>query len=315
MPNASHTFSDHIAYAQEASAKARQKRVINSVALAFLGIVSALIPALAGVEFTLAFSVMDMIFGAEVPSDPVPFQVYVLSGSAMVAVVALHVFIEKNPNHPAIRLIDKAAPYGLLLFFAGLIALYASSNFHGGDTGTAVPLSDAELFGDETPIETGNSALAPWLDTLIGLGLGALIIVNVAVIHRMIAIVREKLPALLEGRARLNGILNHAKSVLHRGKTCIDTKREIERRRAITPEDLALETTADIEAAIAPTIRKLSGMILKSASNRPNSGGSRGNSKSGLPVDAPEPKDIATFIQTVEDLISSLPTKLVKLFR
>ena len=315
MPNTSHTFSDHIAYAQEASAKARQKRVINTVALAFLGLVIAVIPALAGVEFTLAFSVMDMIFGAEVPSDPVPFQVYILAGSAMVAVVALHVFIEKNPDHLAIRLIDKAAPYGLLLFFVGLIALYASSNFHGVDTGSAIRLSDAELFGDELPIETGNGAPAPWLNTLIGLGLGALIIVNVAVIHRLIAAVREKLPALLEERARLNSILNHAKCVLHRGKKCVDAKREIERRKAVTPEDLALETSADIEAAIAPTVRKLSAMIQKSASNRPSSGGARGNSKSGLPADAPEPKDIAAFIKTVEDLIASLPTKLVKLFR
>ncbi|MCJ2186241.1 hypothetical protein [Novosphingobium beihaiensis] len=315
MPNAPRTFSDHIAYAQEASAKARQSRVINTVALAFLGIVVAIIPALAGVEFTLAFSVMDMIFGAEVPSDPVPFQVYVLSGSAMVAVVALHVFIEKNPHHLAIRLIDKVAPYGLLLFFVGLIALYASSNFHGVDSGAAIPLSDAELFGDEPPLETGNGSPAPWLNTLIGLGLGALIIVNVSAIHRLITIVREKLPALLEERVRLNAILQHATLLLHRGKACIDARREIERRRATTPEDLALEAAADIEAAIAPTLRRLSAMIQKNTSNRPSSGGSRGNSNPGLPTNAPDPKDIETFIQTVGDLTDSLPTKLVKLFR
>jgi|GEM_PF-4931616 len=315
MPNTGHIFSDHIAYAQAASTKARQKRVINTVGLTFLGIVAALIPALAGVEFTLTFSVMDLIFGAEVPSDPVPFQVYVLSASAMIAVVALHVFIEKNPNHPAIKLIDKAAPYGLLLFFIGLIALYASSDFYSLDAGADIALSDAELFGDDVSLATDTNAPAPWLDTLIGLGLGALVIVNVAVIHRLVGLVREQLPKLLEERARLNGIDENAKLVLHRSKTGIDAKREIERRKATTPEDLALETTADIEAATAPTMRKLVKLLQHTSANRPKRGLFGFSKQSTLPADAPEPKEIAAFIETMEARIDSLPSKLVKLFR
>lgn len=249
------------------------------------------------------------------PSDPTPFQVYILAGSAMVAVVALHVFIEKSPNHVAIRLIDKAAPFALLVFFVGLIALYASFDFHGLDGGTDIPLSDAELFGDEVLLEASNDASAPWLNTLIGLGLGALIIVNVSAIHRLISIVREKLPKLLEERARLNGVIEHAKRILHRGKAHIDAKREIERRRTITPEDLALETTADIEAATAPTIRKLAELQQRTSANRPKLGQPGLSKKSALPDDAPEPKEIAAFIETVEAQLESLPSKLVKLFR
>lgn len=315
MPNTPHTFADNIAYAQEASTKAKQKRVVNTVAVLFLGIVTAIIPMLVGVEYALAFSVMDMIFGAEVPSDPVPFQVYILSASAMLAVVAVHVFIEKNPKHPAIRLIDQAAPYCLWLFFIGLFALYASTKFQGVDAGADILLSDAELFGDDVLIGADISSPAPWLNTLIGLGLASLIIVNVVVIHRLIGIVREKLPALLEERARLNGILALAKRILHRGKASVDAKREIERRKAITPEDLALEATADIEAATAPTTRKLSRLVQQTSANRPMSGLRAITQQNALPVDAPDPKEIAVFIEKLEALLASLPTKLVKLFR
>jgi len=262
MANVTHTFSDDITYAQKASAKAQQQRMLNTVAIAFMGFALALIPGLAGVEYTLTFSVMDMLFGAEVPNDPVPFQVYVLSGSAMVAVVALHVFIEKHPKHLAVRLIEKAAPFGLLLFFAGMIALFASTDFHGLDAGSDIPFSDAELFGDDPAIGASPGGASPWLDMLIGIGLGSLIIVNVAVIHRLIGLVRDKLPKLLDERARLTGIVRMAKRVLHRGKAGVDAKREIERRRAVTAADLALETTADIEAAIDPTMRKLSKMAI-----------------------------------------------------
>ena len=315
MSKTAHTLSDNIDYAQKASTKARQKRVSNTVRFAFTGILFCLIPTLVGVEYALTFSIMDLLFGAELPTDPTPFQVYVLAGSAMMAVVAMHVFIEKHPKHPAVLLIDKVAPYGLVLFLAGLVALFTSVDFHSLDAASIEPLSDTELFGDPVLSDSGSGALASWLDTLIGIGLGALIIVNVSVIHKLITIVRDNLPKLVEERALLNAIIRTAKRILHRGKTHIDAQREIKRRGNTTPEDLALETSADIEAAVAPTVRKLSKMLDKDQANRPASNGQGSSKASGLPADAPLPKDIAAFIKEVEALTASLPTKLVKFFQ
>ena len=312
MSNLVQTFSDHVSYAQKAQTKAHQHSVGNTINLAFLGLVSLLIPTLAGVEFTLAFSVMDLMFGAELPSDPVPFQVYILSASAMVAVVALHVFIEKNPKNLAIRAIDMAAPFCLLFFFVGLLALYGSVDFHGLDGGASEPLSDAELFGEIVPTdETGSG----WLDGLIGLGLGALVIVNVSVIHRLIAIIRDKLPPLMEKRSQLRGIIRSAKSILEHAKPCIDTQREVDRRKAVSAEDLALETSADIEAAVAPTMRKLAHLSRQNLPNRPATGGQAPIGSAALPFDPPAPDDVSAFMDAMEARLQSLPSKLVKLFQ
>ena len=108
MASVSQNFYDQQSYAQKVRAQIKPEKIKIQVSLWFMLITATIIPVLGGFEFSLAFSVMDLLFGAELPSDPVPFNVWMLSGSAMIAVIAMHVFIEKQLNHIAIKLIDKA---------------------------------------------------------------------------------------------------------------------------------------------------------------------------------------------------------------
>lgn len=316
MTSISQNFYDQLSYAQKALAQIKSEKINIQIRLWFMLITAMIIPVLGGFEFSLAFSVMDLLFGAELPSDPVPFNVWMLSGSAMIAVIAMHVFIEKQPNHIAIKLIDKASPYALVMFFVGMIALYAQMDFQTVQTGSDIILDDNVLFGEADPtLATHDNEASPSLNILIGLGLGGLILVNVSVMHRLISHVRDRLPPLLEKRSQLKAIIISANKILDGTKVMVETARDIERRKSTSAEDHALETSADIEAAVAPTMRKLSVLSRIYKSIRPGGGHTLDKVDNVLPHGTPPASEIDAFIVGMEERLSKLPSRLVKLYR
>mgnify|MGYP003117687101 CR=1 FL=1 len=316
MASISQNFYDQLSFAQKALAQIKPDKISTYVRIWFMAVTAMIIPILAGFEFTLAFSIMDMLFGAELPSDPVPFNVWMLSGSAIIAVIAMHVFIERHPNHIAIKMIDKAAPFALLLFFIGMIALYATMDFQTVQAGSGAVLGDDVIFGEVDPVLTPQESPSyNWLNILIGLGLGGLILVNVSVMHRLISHVRDRLPPLLEKHSQLRAITLSAKKIISGTKVMIETARDIERRGSISAEDHALETSADIEAAVAPTMRKLSVLSRIYKSIRPGGGHTLDTVEDVLPHGTPPAPEIDAFIGDMEERLTKLPSRLVKLYR
>ena len=197
-----------------------------------------------------------------------------------------------------------------------MIALYAQMDFQTVQAGSDIILDDDVLFGEADPtVAMHDNGAASLLNILIGLGLGGLILVNVSVMHRLISHVRDQLPPLLEKRSRLKAITVSSQKIVDGTKVMVETARDIDRRKSTSAEDIALETSAEIEAAVAPTMRKLSVLSRIYKSIRPGGGHTLDTVDDVLPHGTPPAPEIDAFINGLEERLSKLPSRLVKLYR
>lgn len=296
--------------AQETKAEAMGALVL--VTCTIVGFLAAigLLPVLGAFELGLTFNLMMDMFGPEVPGAGIPATVWLMSLATLIAIIGHHLLHYKYPESRALALLDKSAPVMVLLFFIGLVALYALSDV------AHVPGADAIAFDDDLfdapPPEGGGigETIASYFDLFAGLSLGGLAIVNLAVMNFIVGKVREKLPALLNERRIALAKLRAASCIIKNIRLLSETKRERERLEAKTADDLALEATASIEAALAPTLRELNKVKVRGLSVKPKGRIIFARRNTKLPQPMPQPAVIDDFAADVTAKLAALRDEL-----
>ncbi len=296
--------------AQETKAEAMGALVLVTCTIVGLFAALGLLPVLGSFELGLTFNLMMDMFGPEVPGAGVPATVWLMSLATMIAIIGHHLLHYKFPESRALALLDKSAPIMVLFFFIGIVALYALSEV------AHVPGADAVAFDDDLfdapPPESGGigETIASYFGLFAGLSLGGLAIVNLAVMNFIVGKVREKLPRLLNERRIALAKLKASNRIIKNIRLLSATKRERVRLEAKTPDDMALEAAAEIEAALAPTLRELNKVKVRGSSATPKGRTIFARRNRKLPQPMPQPAFIDDFVADVTAKLGALRDEL-----
>ncbi|OAO00367.1 hypothetical protein A8B75_18685 [Sphingomonadales bacterium EhC05] len=314
MP-ASNTYYDQMIYAENALVKKRKELLKTSLWLAALGLLAALAVGLGVFEVTLTFTLMNEIYGPELPGEATPTNVIILSGATLVAVAGYEVLKNKQSSHPALNFLENSAYYMVPIFFIGMLITFGMSDIVSAPVNDEIVLDGDSLI--DTP-EDGSGGFSELIQSIIGtfssLALGGLVILNLLTISTIIDTIRTKLPVLLERRLLAKDAIAKAQAFIASTGSLAAVKRETARLDRKS-NDLDLEAAAEIEKTVAPTLRTLSKMKIRQKQSNPSQPDPLARRNANLPHPLPDQKLIDTFVSELETKLSKLSGLFSSIFK
>lgn len=299
------TLLDEIAYAQNTRAQARKERLAAGLSLGALGMGAGLVAGLSVFEVGVAFTLMNEIYGPELPMEETPFHIILMSAATLAGVVGFEVLKVFKPESKALRGLELVGYIAVPIFFGGMLVTFGMSEI-AGDAAPSSDLlfDDAMLFDEPGPVPSGWDE---FLGTISSLSLGSLMIINLIAISKLVQLLRTKLPIALKAWSASNAVLKRAKAFLTKAKELTATRSAIARLDETITTDLSATSAGAIERAAAPTLRTLNIIKLRQ-NNRQEPPSKRLESRDDkLPHPLPEPRLLDAFTKALDAKIKQLP--------
>ncbi len=312
------TGIDPIIYCQSAKTGA-YKTLLKTKFITVAMIMAAcltLIPL--SIELALTFTIIDMNFGADLPDDPTPIKVYILSFATISAIIAFHVLMLNDGEHPLAQLLRKISRVMVFFYFIGMFLLFSTTetgNLMDGDlSGILSGLGSEESVADSSGEMLNNiiAVIKPYLGLVSSLALGGLVFVNLAVVDALISFIKDNLLDVIEKKKTANSIL---KKITEFSQLTDDLIGMVGKRVALEtiPEKVhASKAAAMCEAAMKPTLRVLKKIHFLKTNEVANDDIILERHGSLLPDLMPSAKELKTFIESLEALIAKLPQIIKK---
>jgi len=304
------TLSDQVAYAQNAFAEAGRALLPATLSLFFVGLLAFGTLGLVAFEMTVSYTVMHEVFGPELPDQPTPLSVLILSAATLVGVAGFHVMKAKNPDNRAFKLLERLAPVLLVFFFVSLVAVYGLHEAVNSASQDSVVLTDGTI----APA-SDSGFLSGLFKMLTGFSLGGLVVVNLVVIHSLIEKIQQVFPGALAKFQNARLTRKVAKAFLTNISLRSAAQRERNTQVSVAPEAQAETAAGEIEAALAPTLRELSKITARDANQPIDPSDPMAVRDPNLPHPAPDAEAIERYLAAMEDDLAALPSKLTPLFQ
>ncbi len=301
---------DPIVYCQNAKVEAN-KTLIKVQFVTFVMILAACLTVIPlAIELALIFTIINMNFGADLPDDPTPIKVYILSFATISALIAFHVLMLKDGEHPLAQLLRKISRIMVFFYFVGMFLLFSTtdmSNLMDGNLGSL--FSGADEF-TESSGETLNGFIAfikPYLGLVSSLALGGLVFVNLAVVDALFSFIKNHLEKVIEQKENAKSILQKISEFTDLTNDLVKLENERTALENVTDDTHILTASAHCENAIKPTLRALKKIHFLKTNEAANDEAILETHGSHLPDPLPSARELQKFIRDIEGLIKKLP--------
>lgn len=265
------------------------------------------------IEVTLLFTVIDMMFGAALPSDPTPLPVIILSLASVAMIAGFHILLEKHKGSRIAETMRGIARAALPVYFLCIFAVFIFHGLEMGDGGTFA----LNGFVDAEPGFTAwvLQAIEPYITLLMSLAFGGVIFVTLAVADNLISQMRQRIPQIIMDRHTARATLAHVERFLSLIDELIEVEQQKQALQSVTEPQLALRVAAEVSILIQEPLREFKKVHFEIDGMQPGDSPLPPTEASHLPHPLPKSEVLKAFIDACDALVQRLPVLTLSAMR
>ncbi|WP_340149005.1 hypothetical protein [uncultured Sneathiella sp.] len=292
-----------IAFAKRRKVKAQAYLVWCQILLMLMALGLGVVAFTTGLEYVLLFFIIDETFGAELPSDPTPFKVYIMAFASIAAITAYHVQMLRDGDNTIMCVLRQVSRLMTVFFFVGIAALFINSDFSFSDGSFELTLDN-----DGTSWATAfREFIEPYLGLMASIAMGGLVFINLAVADVLLGLVRQKGPDLLHKRYLARTMIATCRKFLSDVRELAGVQRQLEQAHTSQRDQDIFRVASQLEGIMRPVLHEQKKLYLQMTDMRREETDVFDMESDPLPQNLPKAETLKAHIDDTEAFIARIP--------